>query len=253
MSDKVVAIVSGGLDSVVMLKQLVDEGHEVLVLNFSYGSKHNKAERRSLLNICDMMNLPTYLFDIPVNIKKCHPRSFNSYDNVSLLSSDLLQSGDDVPEGHYEDPNMKQTVVPFRNGIMLSIAVGFAESYGAKAVYFANHAGDHAVYPDCRQEFAVAIDIAAQLGTYEKIEVRSPFAKMTKAQIAKLGVEIGARLDLTWSCYCGGDRPCLKCATCVERTEAFHLNNLKDPALTIEEWDQAVLYMRAAINDKKVG
>ncbi len=250
--EKVVAVVSGGMDSVTMLKMLVDDPtKDPIAINFSYGSKHNKQERAALVKICDMLGAVLYLYDLPIQVEKvlCRQKGLIGIEFEDLLASNLLLSGEDVPEGHYEEENMKSTVVPFRNGIMLSIAVGFAESHGATAVYYGNHTGDHAVYNDCRPEFVSAICTAAEIGTYAAIQIRSPFADITKAQIAKLGTEIGAPLDIAWTCYKGGDRPCLKCCTCVERCEAFYVNKLRDPQLTDQEWGYAVQYMKCACEE----
>jgi len=243
MRERVVAIVSGGMDSVTMLKMLVDEGKDVFVLNFSYGSKHNQKERSALVQICSRLQLEMYVYDLPVDIMMLSPSGAQQPKN--LLVSDLLESGNDVPEGHYEEENMRKTVVPFRNGIMLSIAVGFAESHGARAVYYGNHSGDNINYPDCRPEFVQAMGKASVVGTFEGVEIRSPFVHMTKADIAAKGMKIGAPLDLAWSCYRGQGRPCLRCGTCVERCGAFYSNGLKDPQLTDAEWNQAVEYMKS--------
>lgn len=243
MSERVVAIVSGGMDSVTMLKMLYDQGKDIQVMNFSYGSKHNRKERAALEQICTRLNLPLYTYDLPVNTVKIHPNGDQQSDN--LLTSDLLKSGGEIPEGHYEEENMRKTVVPFRNGIMLSIAVGFAESHGARAVYYGNHAGDNTNYPDCRPEFVDAMNQTAILGTFEGIEIRSPFVHKTKADIVALGIRIDAPLDIAWSCYRGEDRPCLKCCTCTERIEAFYKNGIQDPQLTDEEWEKGVANMLA--------
>ncbi len=244
---KVVAIVSGGMDSVTLLKKLLVDGHEVLVLNFSYGSKHNTKERRALLDVCDVLKVPAYLYDLPTDAKEYVPNSCNGYRFAPLLESGLLKTGGAIPEGHYAEPTMKQTVVPFRNGIMLALAVGFAESHGCTAVYYGNHAGDHAVYPDCRSWFVDAFDEAAQKGTYEGVRIISPFKDMTKTDIVKLALEIDAPLHLTWTCYKGGDRPCLVCSTCVERIQAFHDAGCIDPSLTGKEWAEGVENMKRVV------
>jgi 7-cyano-7-deazaguanine synthase len=124
---------------------------------------------------------------------------------------------------------MKKTVVPFRNGIMLSIAAGFAESKGAEGLVIAAHSGDHAIYPDCREEFLRAMGDAIRLGTYAEVEVLRPFIDMTKADIARCGAELGVDFSRTWSCYVGGETHCGECGTCVERREAFQLAGLPDP------------------------
>lgn len=251
--EKVVAIVSGGMDSVTMLKMLVDQGKDVLVMNFSYGSKHNEKERAALQWICREMGLNLYTYDLPIKTTMILPSG--DQQSEDLLVSNLLKSGEDIPDGHYEEENMRKTVVPFRNGIMLSIAVGFAESHGALAVYYGNHAGDHVIYNDCRPEFVQALDAASIVGTCTGIQIRSPFAAMTKTQIAKLGMRIGAPLDIAWTCYKGGDRPCGTCSTCVERIEAFWNIGIPDPQLDVEEWEKAVTNMKAVVSEynKRIG
>ncbi len=145
------------------------------------------------------------------------------------FESDLLAGGGEIPKGHYEELTMKQTVVPFRNGIMLSIAAGLAESRGADGLVIAAHSGDHAIYPDCRADFMDAMDLAIQLGTYAGVRIQRPFISMTKSDIARRGAALGVDLSLTWSCYVGGDIHCGECGTCVERREAFQLAGLPDP------------------------
>jgi len=142
-----------------------------------------------------------------------------SYINIS--KSSLLEGSDAIPEGHYAADNMKSTVVPFRNGIMLSIAVGVAESHNLKNVLIANHAGDHTIYPDCRPEFIKAIDKAASTGTYVEARVIAPYTNITKGEIAKIGKKLGIDYAETWSCYKGDEKHCGKCGTCVERKEAL--------------------------------
>ena len=224
--DKVVIIYSGGLDSTVLLTKCKQEYDEVVALNFNYGSKHNKRERVSAHKVCDKLGVDLIEVDLPFVGK--------------LFKSDLLQTGGEIPEGHYASDNMKSTVVPFRNGIMLSIAVGFAESIGAECVLLASHKGDRVQYPDCREEFTAAINEAAQLGTYNNIEIISPFNSLMKDEIVKMGLDINAPMELSWSCYKGKNRPCLRCGTCWERTESFYMNDVKDPSLSNEEWNEAL-------------
>jgi len=144
------------------------------------------------------------------------------------FKSSLLRGGEDIPEGHYADENMKSTVVPFRNGIMLSIAVGIAESNGLRCVMMANHGGDHTIYPDCTPQFVDAFNEAAQAGTFVRVQLRSPYTNITKADIARRGKTLGIDYSKTWSCYKGGDKHCGKCGTCVERREAFALAGIDD-------------------------
>ena len=137
------------------------------------------------------------------------------------FKSSLLSGADDVPEGNYADENMKSTVVPFRNGIMLSVACGLAESEGLKHVLIANHGGDHAVYPDCRPEFIASMSEAMTNGTYDGVSILAPYTMLSKGEIALKGKKLGVDYNHTYSCYKGGEVHCGKCATCIEREEAL--------------------------------
>jgi 7-cyano-7-deazaguanine synthase len=198
-------IYSGGLDSTVMLHEFKKVIR--LAVNFNYGSKHNKQERRYAEMNAEALGIPLVKIDLPF---------VNEH-----FASDLLQSGGEIPEGHYEDLSMKRTVVPFRNGIMLAIAAGLAESSNLETVLYANHIGDHAIYPDCRQEFQDAMSKATQAGTYLQVRIRSPYGRDTKRTIALRGRNFGVDYSKTYSCYKGGDVHCGLCGTCVERKEAL--------------------------------
>jgi 7-cyano-7-deazaguanine synthase len=214
---KVVVLCSGGMDSVAALYRAAREHTVVAVLSFDYGSKHNHRE------------IP-FAAEHAAKLGIRHEIIVLDFVN-RLFASDLLKSGGDVPEGHYEAANMKQTVVPFRNAIMLSIACGFAESVGAEGLVIAAHTGDHAIYPDCREDFMQAMADAMRVGTYAGIQLLRPFIAMTKAQIASAGARLGVDFARTWSCYKGGAIHCGKCGTCVERREAFALAGLLDPTV----------------------
>ena len=212
---KVVVLCSGGMDSVTALYQVARDFEITAVLSFHYGSKHNHRE------------IPFAEFHAQ---KLAVPHSTVRLDFIGeQFESDLLKNGGEIPKGHYEEQTMKQTVVPFRNGIMLSIAGGFAESKGAQGLVIAAHSGDHAIYPDCREEFMRSMSDAIRLGTYAEVEVIRPFISMTKAEIAKRGNELGVNFSQTWSCYVGGEAHCGECGTCVERREAFLLAGISDP------------------------
>ncbi|HEX9782866.1 MAG TPA: 7-cyano-7-deazaguanine synthase QueC [Opitutaceae bacterium] len=218
---KVIVLCSGGMDSVAALHEAHARGHTIaMALSFHYGSKHNDRELPFAAHHARALGVPHEIVRL---------------DFVDrLFSSALLASGDVIPEGHYEEETMRQTVVPFRNGIMLSIAAGVAESAGAQAVVIAAHAGDHAIYPDCREPFMQAMSDAIRLGTYAGIEVLRPFITLTKAQIARRGAGRGVDFAQTWSCYQGGELHCGRCGTCVERREAFVLAGLPDPTVYAE-------------------
>jgi len=148
-----------------------------------------------------------------------------------LFASNLLQGGGAIPDGHYEDQTMRQTVVPFRNAIMLSIAAGLAESAGAAGVVIAAHGGDHVIYPDCREDFMRSMGEAMRLGTYAQVQLLRPFIALDKSGIALEGARLGVDFARTWSCYKGGPIHCGRCGTCVERREAFLKAGLPDPTV----------------------
>ena len=209
---KTVSLLSGGMDSTTLLYYLLEQKHEVFVISFDYGSKHNHKELGYARWHCEQLNISHTIVELPfIN---------------QLFNSSLLQSGDAIPHGHYEDAVMKKTVVPFRNGIMLSIAGGYAESIEADAVAIASHAGDHAIYPDCRASFNAVMDLALRRGTYGGITLLTPYAAISKAAIVAIGLGLGVDYNKTWSCYEGGDIPCGKCGTCVEWIEALELNGI---------------------------
>lgn len=202
---KAVLVYSGGLDSTTLLYEYKDS--IALAVSFDYGSKHNKRELEFAALNCKRLGIRHLV--IPLEFMGKYFRS------------DLLIGGGDIPEGSYADENMKSTVVPFRNGIMLSIAAGLAESYELDAIMLANHSGDHAIYPDCRPEFIEGMAAAVEAGTYNGVKVVSPYCNMTKREIALRGRELGVDFSLTYSCYKGGEKHCGKCGTCVERKEAL--------------------------------
>jgi 7-cyano-7-deazaguanine synthase len=205
------------MDSVTALYHAAKECRVVGALSFHYGSKHNAREIPFARFHCRKLGVPNQTIRLGFVDR--------------LFRSDLLKSGGEVPDGHYEQTSMKQTVVPFRNGIMLSAAAGYAESVGARGVVIAAHSGDHAIYPDCREGFMRSMADAIRLGTYAKVAVLRPFITLTKAQIARRGAELGVDFAKTWSCYKGGERHCGTCGTCVERREAFLVAGLLDPTV----------------------
>ncbi len=226
-----VMILSGGLDSTTLLWYLCSRGERVYALTFDYGQRH----RREIQHAKKV-------------VEAAESRGFRvSHEIVDissishLISSGALTGEDEVPHGFYTDERQKVTVVPNRNMIMLSIAAGYAVKLGEREVYYAAHRSDYAIYPDCRKEFVKALDAAIYLATlFTPVELKAPFVDMTKTEVVSLGLKLGVPYELTWSCYEGGERPCLKCGTCLERTEAFLLNGVKDPLLSDEEWEKAV-------------
>jgi 7-cyano-7-deazaguanine synthase len=211
---KALIILSGGLDSTTALYYAKSQFEEVEALTFNYGSKHNDIEYSYAKKTCEKLGVKLTRIDLDF---------INKY-----FKSDLLKSGGEIPEGYYNEENMKSTVVPFRNGIMLSVAAGFAESNNCDVLVLGNHSGDHAIYPDCRPEFIKGIKEAIYQGTEKHIEVVSPFCNISKTDIVKLGSELGVDFSLTYSCYKGGEKHCGKCGTCQERKEAFELAKVKD-------------------------
>ena len=211
MKDSVI-IISGGMDSTTLL---YDRKERIaLGVSFDYGSNHNEREISFARLHCDRLGIK----HIVIRLGFMH----------EYFKSSLLEGADAIPEGHYADDNMKSTVVPFRNGIMLAIAAGIAESNGLKYVMMANHGGDHAIYPDCRPEFVKAMSAATKAGTYPGIEVLAPYTDLTKTDIARRGKQLGIDYAETWSCYKGGERHCGKCGTCVERREALRDAGIDD-------------------------
>lgn len=214
---KVVVLLSGGLDSVMALHD-ASRSHEVVAaLSFDYGAKHHAKELPMATWQCRLLGIPHSIA----------PLGFVAGE----FRSDLLSGGGAIPDGHYEEQSMKSTVVPFRNGIMLSIAAGFAESRGAEAVVIAAHSGDHAIYPDCRESFMEPMARAIREGTYAQIELLRPFIAVDKTGIVRRGVELGVDFSHTWSCYKGSEIHCGTCGTCVERREAFLLAGVADPTI----------------------
>lgn len=205
-------VVSGGMDSTTMLYEYREE--IALAVTFDYGANHGPKEIPLAKMHCERLGIEHVV--IKMNFMK------------DYFESSLLSGSEAIPEGHYEDENMRSTVVPFRNGIMLAIACGLAESRGLKRLMIANHAGDHAIYPDCREGFVKAMSLATQEGTYDHISIYAPYTNLTKGEIARHGKALGLNYAETWSCYKGGEKHCGKCGTCVERREALAEAGIED-------------------------
>lgn len=219
MNKDSVLIVSGGMDSITMLYEYKER--IALGISFDYGSNHNAREIPFAAMHCERLGIK----HIVINLGFMH----------QYFKSSLLEGAEAIPEGNYDDENMKSTVVPFRNGIMLSIAAGVAESNGLEYVMMANHGGDHTIYPDCRPEFVSAMSEATRLGTYPGIEVLAPYTGITKSDIARHGKALGIDYAETWSCYKGGEHHCGKCGTCRERIEALADAGIEDHTVYDEE------------------
>ena len=201
------------MDSVTLLHECSDR--IAMAVTFDYGSNHNAREIECARHHARLLHIPHIV--IPLSFMK------------DYFKSSLLSGAEDIPDGNYADENMKSTVVPFRNGIMLSIACGLAESNGLKYVLIANHGGDHAIYPDCRPEFIHAMSEAMKFGTYPGIEIHAPFTNLTKGEIALIGKKLGIDYATTYSCYKGGEHHCGVCGTCTERREALAFAGIPDP------------------------
>ena len=213
MEKDALIVLSGGMDSVTMLHEYASSID--LAVSFNYGSNHNMREIACARRQCERLGIEFIEIDLSFIGQYFH--------------SSLLEGADSIPEGNYDFDNMKSTVVPFRNGIMLAAAAGLAESHGLKAVMIANHAGDHAIYPDCRETFIKAMGAAIAAGTYENIELRAPYTLLSKVDIARRGKELGVDYGDTYSCYKGGEQHCGRCGTCIERREALAEAGIPDP------------------------
>lgn len=210
-----VIIYSGGLDSTTLL---YDERERIaLAVTFDYGSNHAEREIACARHHCARLGIEHVVIELGF---------MSRYFNSSLLSG-----AEAIPSGNYDEENMKSTVVPFRNGIMLSIACGLAESRGLTRVLIANHGGDHAIYPDCRPSFVKAMDAAMQAGTYEGVHLAAPYTDLTKTDVVRRGARLGIDYGQTYSCYKGGALHCGTCGTCTERKEAFRQAGVPDPTV----------------------
>ncbi|WP_417691290.1 7-cyano-7-deazaguanine synthase QueC [Pseudidiomarina sp.] len=212
---KVVVIYSGGMDSFTVLHRALRDGHEVYALSFNYGQRHVK-ELDVARKVTHELNVPHKVVDITAI-------------NELIANSSLTSNATDIPEGHYEETSMQSTVVPNRNMILLSLAIGYAVSIGAEAVYYGAHSGDHAIYPDCRPEFVQRMNEVSKIANYEPIEIAVPYLANDKAEILRDGLAMGLDYSNTWTCYNGREKACGKCGACVERLEAFAANNAVDP------------------------
>ena len=214
MSNKVVVIFSGGMDSFTVLNRALKDGKEVYALTFDYGQKHVK-EIACASKVCQQLGVAHKVIDIS---------AINQLLAGSSLTDDI-----EIPEGHYEAESMKSTVVPNRNMILLSLAVGYAVSVKASQVYYGAHSGDHAIYPDCRPEFVMKMNDVCKIANYEAVEIFSPYLTNTKSDILTDGLKMGLSYEDTWTCYNGREKACGKCGACQERLEAFSDNHVTDP------------------------
>lgn len=215
MKEKVVVIYSGGMDSYTVLHKAIEEGKDVYPLTFNYGQRHSK-EIEYAAAVCEKLNVPHKIVDI-------------SAINQLMAGSSLTSNDIEIPEGHYEEESMKSTVVPNRNMVLLSLAIAYAVSLDARAVYYGAHSGDHAIYPDCRPEFVEKMNDVSQIANYEPVDIVSPYIDVDKIGILTDGLRMGLDYGETWTCYNGREKACGKCGSCEERLEAFAKNGVTDP------------------------
>ncbi len=218
-----VLILSGGLDSSVLLYHLRADGRTVVALSFDYGQRHAR-ELESAKRICELAGRTAHRI---VNLRSLAPL----FGNAALVDRSVP-----VPLGEYDEVNMLGTTVPNRNMIMLSIATAFALAQKASAVAFAAHSGQRdpegsrTTYPDCRPVFVEALSLAVHLADWNSdVDLVAPFVRWTKADIVRRGVELAVPFEQTWSCYEGGELHCGECGTCRERRAAFAEAGVTDP------------------------
>ena len=212
---KIVVVFSGGMDSFTLLHRAIQGGLDVYAISFDYGQKHRR-ELECSKKVTEQYNIPHKITNITALSQL--------FQSSSLVSPDI-----EVPEGHYEAENMKSTIVPNRNMIFLSIAIGYAVDIGAEEVWYGAHSGDHAIYPDCRPEFVDKMNDVAIIANFSPVTIFAPYLYKDKSDILKDGIEMGLDYSDTWTCYKGKEKACGKCGSCAERIEAFEKLGLKDP------------------------
>ena len=211
---KAIVILSGGMDSTTLLYDVINQEYDVYALSFNYNQKHKK-ELEAATETCRHLGIPHKIMDLSI---------LNE-----LAPSSLTRDEWEVPEGHYADENMKETVVPNRNMVMLSLATSYAISMNAKKLFYGAHSGDHDIYPDCRKEFVEQLSKAISLCDWAKVKLEAPYLEIDKGDIVKKGIELYVEYSMTWTCYKGKGKACGKCGSCVERLEAFEKAGIKDP------------------------
>jgi len=212
--EKVVVLLSGGMDSTTLLYEVMVLGYEVYPITFYYRQKHEK-EMEAAAYTCQKLGLTFRVLDIS---------ALNE-----IAPSSLTRDKVEVPKGHYEDESMKQTVVPNRNMVFLAFATAYAIGLDAEEVAYGAHGGDHAIYPDCRPDFVEAMVEAISLCDYKDIHLWVPYLHVNKADILRKGLELGVDYSLTWTCYEGQELACGRCGACTERLGAFREVGIEDP------------------------
>lgn len=214
MSETVVVIYSGGMDSFTLLHRALARGLTVHALSFDYGQRHVR-ELDAARAVCRDLAVPHQVLDI---------RNLGT-----VMAGSALTGAGAVPEGHYEEDSMKATVVPNRNMILLALATGYAVTVSADAVWYGAHGGDHAIYPDCRPEFVERMDAVCQVANYQPVRIEAPYLRADKSEILAEGLAMGLDYSRTWTCYNGRERACGRCGSCRERLEAFASQGVADP------------------------
>lgn len=214
--EKAVIILSGGLDSTTLLYDIIHNGYDVTALSFNYGQKHKK-ELDVARKTTAKLNIPHKIIDLSIVGREI------------FITSALTNNQIEIPNGFYDEGNMRATVVPNRNMIMLSLAASYAFSINASHIYYGAHAGDHTIYPDCRREFIEAMGNVIEIADWNKATLEAPYLNLDKGDIVIKGLQLGVDYSLTWTCYKGGELACGKCGACQERLEAFDKAGIKDP------------------------
>jgi 7-cyano-7-deazaguanine synthase len=212
---KTILILSGGLDSTVLLYKLKAEGRDVKALSINYGQRHSK-ELEFAKKTCAKLGVEHQIVDLS-SLKPLLGGS--SQTDASVV----------VPDGHYAAENMKLTVVPNRNSIMLNVAAAWAISEKADTIAYGAHSGDHQIYPDCREEFVDALNKTLALADWHVVQIERPFINISKTDVVKLGSQLNVPWLDTWSCYKGGEIACGTCGTDYERRESFIEAGVTDP------------------------
>lgn len=232
MKPNATLIYSGGLDSTVLLFQLIEEGKHVHALSFQYGQKHGKELLAAKDITAPLLDVEHFIIHLPTTaIRVGGPRLPTQVYKKLFGGSSQTEGGINVPEGHYAEESMKQTIVPNRNMVMLSVAAAYSIANDIQHLYYAAHAGDHAIYPDCRAPFVLDMDRALEQAEWpdRRVHLHAPFLGFTKQDIVGAGFKLQVPFEKTWSCYKGETLHCGKCGTCVERREAFELAGVPDP------------------------
>lgn len=224
MPRDVVLVLSGGMDSSTLLYDLLDKGNRVWTLTVDYGQRHRREldAARAVAAEADRVYSGQVLGATVLDLAPLRALFAGS-------GSSQVEEGVAVPHGHYAEESMKTTVVPNRNMILLALATALALSRQCDSIAYAAHAGDHAIYPDCRPEFVTALQGAIDLCDWHRVEILRPYLPLDKGDILAVGIPLGVPYHLTWTCYEGRALACGRCGACQERLEAFRKMGVVDP------------------------